>query len=141
MYFWVKAFHIIAMVAWMAALLVYPRYKMHQLKSHAGEPLFETMKSASILLRKTIMIPSMIATWVFGITLLWLNPGIFELVSFWLKFLLVIGVTAMHIYFSKVGRAIDSGDTSVSASRLRMLNELPFVMLIVIVILIVVKPL
>ena len=140
MYLWVKAFHIIAMVAWMASLLMYPRYKMHQAKSQPGEPLFDTMKEASILLRRIIMIPSMIATWVLGITLIGLNPAVFSLKFMWVKLLLVVLVTVLHIYFTKTGRKLDEGHGAVSIHRLRLLNEVPFVVLIVVVILVVVKP-
>jgi len=140
MYLWAKAFHIIAMVAWMASLLIYPRYKLHQAKSQPGDALFDTMKTASMQLRSIIMIPSMIATWVLGITLIGLNPSVFQLKFMWVKLLLVIGVTVLHIYFTKVGRALDAGDNTVSVNKLRMLNELPFVALIIIVILVVVKP-
>ncbi len=140
MYLWVKAFHIIAMVAWMASLLIYPRYKLHQAKSSSGEPLFETMKAAAAQLRGIIMIPSMIATWLLGITLIALNPSVFSQKFMWVKLLLVIAVTVLHIYFTKVGRALDGGESNVSVKKLRMLNELPFVALIVIVILVVVKP-
>ncbi len=140
MYLWVKAFHIIAMVAWMASLLIYPRYKMHQAKSTSGDVLFETMKTASAQLRGIIMIPSMAATWILGITLIALNPGVFQLKFMWVKLLLVVGLTALHIYFTKTGRALDNGDSNVSVNKLRMLNEVPFIALIVIVILVVVKP-
>jgi len=140
MYLWVKAFHIISMVAWMASLLIYPRYKLHQAKSQPGDSLFDTMQAASKQLRSIIMIPSMIATWVFGIALIALNPSVFQLKFMWVKLLLVVGVTVLHIYFTKVGRALDTGEGSVSVSKLRMLNELPFVALIIIVILVVVKP-
>ena len=76
MYLWVKAFHIIFVVSWMASLLVYPRYKMHQAKSKAGEPLFDTMMEASARLKRIILTPSLIAVWVLGITLLVMNPGV-----------------------------------------------------------------
>lgn len=140
MYLWVKAFHLIAMVAWMASLLMYPRYKMHQAKSQPGEPLFETMKDASVLLRRIIMIPSMAATWILGITLIGLNPHVFQLKFMWVKLLLVIAVTVLHIYFTKAGRALDEGGGTNSVARFRVLNELPFIALIIIVILVVVKP-
>ncbi len=140
MYLWVKAFHIIAMVAWMASLLIYPRYKLHQAKSQPGDALFETMKDSSLLLRKIIMIPSMIATWVFGITLIGYNPGLFQLKFMWVKLVLVIGLTGLHIYFTKMGRTMDNGVNTVAVRRLKLLNELPFVALIAIVILVVVKP-
>lgn len=129
-----------AMVAWIAALLMYPRYKMHQAKSMPGEPLFETMKTASAMLRRIIMIPSMAVTWILGMSLIAINPGIFQLKFMWIKLLLVVAVTALHIYFSKAGRALDeTGDVS-TVSKFRVLNELPFIALIFIVILVVVKP-
>lgn len=140
MYLWVKAFHIIAMVAWISSLLIYPRYKMHQAKSQSGEPLFEAMKQASMGLRQIIMIPSMIVTWVLGVTLIGLNPSVFQLKFMWVKLLLVIGLTVLHIYFTKVGRGLDDDGGEVSVGRLRVLNEIPFVVLIIVVVLVVVKP-
>ena len=140
MYLWVKAFHLIAMVAWMASLLIYPRYKLHQAKSQAGDSLFDTMQTASKQLRSIIMIPSMLATWVLGIALIALNPSVFQLKFMWVKLLLVAGVTVLHIYFTKVGRALDAGEGSVSVNKIRILNELPFIALIIIVIMVVVKP-
>jgi len=61
------------------------RYKMHQAKSEPGEQLFETMKDSSVLLRRIIMIPSLIATWVLGVVLIGLNPGVFQLKFMWVK--------------------------------------------------------
>ena len=140
MYLWVKAFHIIAMVAWMASLLMYPRYKMHEAKSQPGEPLFETMKDASVLLRRIIMIPSLAATWILGVALIGLNPGVFQLKFMWVKLLIVVGVTVLHIYFTKAGRALDENGDVSSVAKFRLLNELPFIALIIIVILVVTKP-
>lgn len=140
MYLWVKAAHIIAMVAWVASLLMYPRYKMHQAKSKPGEPLFDTMMQASVLLRRIIMIPSMAATWILGISLISMNPGVFQLSFMWVKLLLVLGLTVLHVYFTKAGRGLDTTGDPVSVRAFRMLNEIPFIALIVIVVLVVVKP-
>ena len=76
LYLWVKSFHLIFVIAWMAGLLILPRYKLHQLTSKPGEPLFETMKSASAKLRKIILTPSIILVWVLGISLIVINPAI-----------------------------------------------------------------
>ena len=73
LYIWVKAFHIIFVVALMAGLLIYPRYKLHQLSSKPGDELFETMKEASNRLRKIILNPALIIVWVLGITMLVMN--------------------------------------------------------------------
>ncbi|WP_018148814.1 CopD family protein [Henriciella marina] len=139
LYLWVKAFHLVFVIAWMAGLLILPRYKLHQLNSAPGEPLFETMKLASGKLRKIILTPGIILVWVLGITLLVLNPGLMS--SGWLhaKLLLVLVLSGLHGYFVALGKKIDRGE-AVSAKRLKLLNELPFVLMIVIVILVIVKP-
>lgn len=139
MYLWVKAFHIIFMVSWMASLLVYPRYKMHQVKSVAGEPLFETMKEASARLKRIILTPSLIAVWLLGLTLAGMNTGVFAGNWIWVKLLMVLGMTALHGVFVGIGKKIDRGD-EVSVKKLQMLNEVPFILLIIIVILVVLKP-
>ncbi len=141
MYLWIKAFHIIFIVSWMASLLVYPRYKMHQAKSKPGEPLFDTMMDASARLKRIILTPSLLAVWILGIALLVLNPGIVAGgVWIWIKLALVLVMTALHGMFVGIGKKIDRGDESVSVRKLQLLNEVPFVLLIVIVVLVVVKP-
>lgn len=140
LYLWVKAFHIIAVVAWMASLLIYPRYKIHQLSSTAGEPLFDTMQAASATLKRIILTPMLLVVWGLGLTLIGLNPEIMSQPSMHVKLLLVLVLTGFHGYFSAIGKKIDAGNTGVSAKRLRLLNEGPFILMIAIVILIVVKP-
>lgn len=140
LYLWLKAFHIIFVVAWMAALLVYPRYKLHQLKSVPGEQLFETMKEASAQLRRIILTPSLIAVWLLGITMLAVNPGVAAGKWLWVKLLLVVAITALHGVFVGMGKKIDRADGAVADRKLRMLNEVPFILLIAIVILVVLKP-
>ena len=140
LYIWIKAVHIIFVVAWMASLLIYPRYKLHQLKSQPGEDLFETMKDASLRLRRIILTPGLIIVWVLGLTLIALNQGLLS--SGWMhaKLLLVFGLSGVHGYFVSMGRKIDAGETPMSPKRLKMLNELPFIIMIAVVILAVVKP-
>jgi putative membrane protein len=140
LYLWTKALHIIFMVAWMASLLVYPRYKLHQLKSAPGAQLFETMQTASAQLRKIILTPSMIAVWLLGIALIVQNPGVAAGKWIWVKLALVLGMTALHGMFVGMGKKIDKGEGAVSEKKLRMLNEVPFVLLIVVVLLAVLKP-
>lgn len=140
LYLVTKALHIIFMVAWMAALLVFPRYKLHQVKSAPGEQLFDTMQSASAQLRRVILTPSLLAVWILGIALIVQNPAVVSGNWFWLKLVLVLGMTALHGMFVGMGKKIDKGDAAVSEKRLRLLNELPFVLLIAIVLLVVLKP-
>lgn len=140
LYNWVKALHIIFMVALMASLLIYPRYKIHQLSSKSGEPLFEAMKKSSNMLRKIIMNPSIILVWIFGLTMLYLNPDLLKMPWMHVKLLLVVLISALHGYFITLGKKIDRGGDGVTAKKLRMLNEVPFLMMIVVVIMAVVEP-
>ncbi len=140
LYLWLKALHIIFVVSWMASLLVYPRYKLHQVKAAPGEPLFETMKTASAQLRRIILTPSLLAVWGFGIAMVVVNPAIASGRWMWVKLLLVLGMTALHGLFVSIGKKVDAGTADVSVNKLRMLNELPFVLLIFIVLLVVLKP-
>ncbi len=140
MYLWTKAAHIIFVVSWIASLLVYPRYKIHQLGSKPGDELFESMRTASARLRRIIMTPSMIAVWVFGIALLVQNTSVFAFAWIWVKLALVLCVTALHGFYIKTGKAIDRGEATINAKKLKIANELPFVALVLITILVVVKP-
>lgn len=140
LYLWVKAFHIIAVIAWIASLLLYPRYKIHQLSGEMGSDVFNAMRDASARLKKTIMTPMLVAVWALGLTLLFLNPGLLGEPWMILKLCLVVALSGFHGMFSAIGKKIDTGSLPLSTGRLRMLNEGPFLLLIGIVILVVVKP-
>lgn len=140
MYLWLKAAHIIFVVSWIASLLVYPRYKLHQMSSKAGDELFDTMQLASARLRRIIMTPSLIAVWIFGIGLLSQNPHVFAFKWMWVKLAVVVLITGLHGFYVKTGKAIDRGDATISARNLKLANELPFIALVVIVIMVIVRP-
>ncbi len=140
LYLWIKAAHIIFVVAWMAGLLVYPRYKIHQLASQPGDQLFETMKDAAARLRRVILLPSMILVWVLGITLVMQNPSVFQGGWMWAKLALVVAITGLHGFYVKTGKQIDNGTSTIAVRTLKLTNELPFIALILIVILVVVRP-
>lgn len=143
-YSWIKAAHIVFVIAMMAGLLVYPRYKIHQLSSAPGEPLFETMKKSSNQLRMIILNPSLILVWVFGLLMLfidWQRGGQLFLEG-WMhaKLALVLVISGLHGYFIGLGKKVDRVSGTVQARRLRMLNEVPFLLMIGIVILVIVRP-
>jgi putative membrane protein len=140
LYLWVQAFHIIFVVALMGALLIYPRYKLHQIKSNPGEPLFETMKEASNRLLRIIMNPSLIIVWALGITMLVMNQALLSMGWMHTKLLLVVGLSGLHGYFISLGKKIDRGEVAATSKTLKMLNEVPFIIMIGVVILAVVKP-
>ena len=140
LYLWVKAFHIIFVVALMAGLLIYPRYKLHQLSSKPGDELFETMKDASNRLRKIILNPALIIVWVLGITMLVMNQSLLTVGWMHVKLLLVLVLSGLHGYFISIGKKIDRGDVAPTAKTMKMLNEMPFLIMIAVVILAVLKP-
>ncbi|MEO0448753.1 MAG: CopD family protein [Pseudomonadota bacterium] len=140
LYIWVKAIHIIFVVAWMAGLLIFPRYKLHQANAEPQGELFNTMKDASARLRRIILTPALLVVWGLGITMLVLNPALLSNGWMHAKLLLVLGLSGVHGYFISMGRKIDEGRDAVSAKTLKLLNELPFVIMIGVVILAVVKP-
>lgn len=140
LYVWVKASHLIFVIAWMAGLLIYPRYKLHQLSSAPGEPLFETMRLASLRLRKIILTPALLIVWALGLTLLALNTALLSNGWMHAKLLLVVVLSGLHGYFISMGRKVDAADGSITSKRLKLLNEAPFVVMIVVVILAIVKP-
>lgn len=144
LYNWLKAGHVIFVVALMAGLLVYPRYKIHQLSSAPGEALFEAMKKSSGQLRSIILNPSLILVWLFGLGMVyidWQRGGQLYLEGwFHAKLLLVLFISGMHGYFIGVGKKVDRVTGTVQAKTLRMMNEIPFLLMIGIVILVIVKP-
>ena len=141
LYPWVKSIHLIFVIAWMAGMLMYPRLKIYQLQSSPGEQQFETMKFAADRLRKIILSPSIIVAWGLGLVLVWMTN--WEYLSqgwFHAKLLLALVISAFHGMFIGLGKKIDTGDTSISEKRLRLYNEIPFVAMIIIVIMVIVKP-
>ena len=143
-YFWLKAGHVIFVVSLMAGLLVYPRYKIHQLSSMPGETLFDTMQHASERLRRIILNPSLILVWIFGLGMVlvdWYRGGnLFQTGWFVSKFLLVLILSGLHVYFIRLGRKIDQQEMHIRPATLRMMNEIPFILMIAIVVLVIVKP-
>ncbi|MGI9394553.1 MAG: protoporphyrinogen oxidase HemJ [Boseongicola sp.] len=141
-YPWVKALHVIAIISWMAGLLYLPRLFVYHVES-AGRnadthELFQTMERK---LLRVIMNPAMIATWVFGI-LLALTPGVVDWSAIWpwSKAAAVLGMTWFHHWCAKERKALVEGQTAKSGRYYRLMNEVPTVLLIVIVFSVIVRP-
>lgn len=139
LYLWIKALHLIFVVAFIAGMLVYPRYKLHQLSSSPGDELFETMKSASKKLKMIILNPSIILVWIFGVTMMVMNTALLQNGWFHVKLLAVLILTGLHGYFVMLGRKIDAGQ-DVSSKQLKMMNEVPFLLFIIAAVMVIVRP-
>ena len=140
MYLWVKAFHIIAVIAWMAGLLYLPRlYVYHAIveKDSARAQIFALMERR---LLKAIMNPAMIITFVLGIWMVLLNPGLISEGWFHTKVVLVFGLAGVHGKFAVMRKGLETGENVKSDRYYRIWNEVPTVLMIAIVILVVVQP-
>ena len=136
---WIKAFHIIAVIAWMAGLLYLPRLFVYHSEVPVGSPQSEMLKTHEMLLLRRIVNPAMIAVWLFGLTLAYVT-GAYQDTWFKLKFVLVLALSGLHGFFAASAKRFARDANTRSTRFWRLINEVPFVLVIVIVILVVVKP-
>ncbi len=138
-YEWLKAAHIIAMVAWMAGLFYLPRLFVYHAEAEPGSDKSETFKVMERRLHAVIMRPAMIATWVFGLALAWLGQW-WHAPWFIAKVCLVLVLSGFDGWLGARVREFANDQNTRSAKSYRIANELPTVVLIVVVILVVIKP-
>jgi putative membrane protein len=139
MVLWIKALHIIAVIAWMAALLYLPRLMVYHCAAAKGSIQSETFKIMERRLLKAIALPAMIVTWLAGLWLVY-ETGVWR--SGWMhaKFVLVLALSAMHGVMARWVREF-AADANTRPDRFyRLANEVPTLLMIGIVILAVVKP-
>jgi putative membrane protein len=140
-YPWIKSFHIVSMVAWMAGLLYLPRLFVYHAMAPVGSDRAETFKVMERRLLRGIMTPAMIATWGFGLVLAG-TPGLVDwrMGWIWAKLALVAALSAFHWALAR-WRGAFSANSNIHSSRFfRIVNELPTLAMIGIVLLVVVKP-
>lgn len=138
-YEWVKAIHVIAVIAWMAGMLYLPRLMVYHAEAQAGSIQSETFKIMERRLLKGIINPAMGLAWVLGLYLAWAG---FAFKGGWLhgKIALVLVLSGLHGYLSGRVRAFAEDRNDKSARFYRILNEVPAVLMAIIVILVIVKP-
>jgi putative membrane protein len=138
-YLWLKAGHIIFMVFWLAGLFILPRQLLYMLDTAKGSPEEDRWIKRIGLLRRLILTPSLVLTWLLGLALAFVigawSDG-------WLhaKLLFVVLLTAYHGWMVGQARRMAGGQRKLSARALRLWGEVPAVLLAVIVVLVVVKP-
>ena len=139
MYEWVKAFHIIAVIAWMAGMLYLPRLFVYHCEADAGSRQSETFKVMERRLLRLIINPAMIATWLLGLWLVW-QSGLYRAHWFEAKFVLVILLSGVHGVYVRAVKDFAADRRRRSQKYYRVLNEIPTVLMIAIIIFAVVKP-
>lgn len=140
-YPWMKSLHIMAVIAWMAGLFYLPRlYVYHAEQSKPGDSRDDVFQTMEHKLLKVIMNPAMIVTWIVGLWLVF-TPGIVDWTAVWpyLKAAAVIAMTWFHMWLAKRRKDFATGDNSLSGRQYRMMNEVPTVLMIIIVLSVVVK--
>lgn len=136
---YVKAFHVIAVISWMAGLLYMPRLFIYHSDAEPGTAQSETFKIMEQRLLRVIMNPAMMLTWLLGLFLAW---DVYQFRGGWLhaKIALVVLLTVVHVRFSRAVRDFTSDRARRPARYWRVMNEIPTLLMIGIVILVVVKP-
>ena len=144
MYEWIKAFHIIAAIAWMAGMLYLPRLFVYHCAAAKGSIQSETFKVMERRLLRAIINPAMIATWLLGLWLAWHGPdsrfGWFASGWFEAKLVLVLALSAVHGLLARWMADFAADRNRHSQRFYRIINEVPTMLMIAIVILAVVKP-
>jgi protoporphyrinogen IX oxidase len=141
LYPWIKSFHVISMVAWMAGMFYLPRLFVYHCETVPGSAESERFKVMEYRLLRQIINPAMIATFVFGI-LLMLTPGVITWTEGWwyVKLIAVVLMTGLHGAMSKWRREFMEDRNSRSPRFYRVANEIPTVLLVIIVIMVIVRP-
>ena len=141
MYLLFKSLHIISFVAWMAGLLYLPRLFVYHSEEKNNSDTYKKFLVMERRLLKFIMMPAMIATWIFGVSLYLINIENIAF-SFWFstKFFLVIALSGYHGYLSVCRKKFMTNSNNNSPRFYRIINEVPTIILILIVFLVIFKP-
>lgn len=139
-YLWVKALHIIAVIAWMAGLLYLPRLFVYHAEARAGSDGAAMLGIMERRLLRYIMNPASFAVWVFGLLMLYANPALLSEGWMHAKLGCVVLMTGLHHVFARWARKFASGGNTRPAKFYRIMNEVPTALMIVIVIMAVAEP-
>lgn len=136
---WIKAFHVVAVIAWMSGMLYLPRLFVYHTETVPGSAESERFKVMERRLLKAIINPAMIAVWILGLTLA-IVTGAYHDHWMQVKFVLVLIMSGLHGYFARCVRVFANDANTRPARFYRILNEVPTLLMIAIVILVIVQP-
>jgi putative membrane protein len=139
MYLWIKALHVIAVISWMAGMLYLPRLFVYHCEAEIGSKQSETFKVMERRLLKGIINPAIIVAWAAGLYLAW-DGGWFPHAWFHVKLTAAVVMSGVHGYFSRWQKAFAADRNQHSQKFFRIINEVPTILMILIVIMVIVKP-
>lgn len=134
-YLWILAAHVVSVITWMAGIFYLPRLFVHHTEqTEVGSEMDSVFQMMERKLLKLIMNPSLIATWLFGLLLV-ATPGIVDWSSVWpyTKGASILGMTWFHMWCGKRRKALLTGDRSLTGRQYRMMNEVPTILMLIIV--------
>ena len=135
-----KALHIISIISWMAGMLYLPRLFVYHVKAQKGSELSETLKIMEHRLLRFIINPAMILSYVFGIWMLTINTSLLQEGFMHVKLAAIIGMQITHAFLARYRRAFAKDENWHSARFFRILNEIPTLLMMIIVFMIVLRP-
>ncbi len=141
-YPWILSLHIVSVISWMAGMFYLPRlFVYHAETAPVGSEQSEIFKVMERKLIRAIINPAMVATWVFGLCLVF-TPGIIDWSSIWpwVKSAMVIGMSAFHGWLSARRKEFERDENTRSGRTYRISNEIPTVLMLVIVFMVIPKP-
>ena len=136
----IKALHILSVISWMVGLLYLPRLFVYHADAEIGTVRAETFKVMERRLFKAIMTPAMISSFIFGTWLIALNHGLVFETWFQIKVVAVLAMAACHGKFSKMRRLLENDIQLLSSKAYRIWNEVPTILMIIIIFMSVLKP-
>jgi len=139
---WTKALHVMSVISWMAGLFYLPRLFVHHVEqAGAAGKTHEIFSMMELKLLRVIMNPAMIATWLFGLMLAF-TPGIVDWSAFWpwIKAAMIVAMTWFHHWLGLRRKELLNGTCKTTGRQFRMMNEVPTLLMIVIVVMIIVRP-
>ncbi|NPA58594.1 MAG: protoporphyrinogen oxidase HemJ [Aquificae bacterium] len=141
MYLWIKAFHLISVISWMAVLFYLPRLFVYHAENRDKKEFVSVIKVMEYKLHKFIGIPAFWGTVITGLLMIWLNPEIFK-TGGWihLKLTAAVLLIAYYIHLAVIRRKLERDECTKSGKFFRIYNEVPTVLMIIIVIMAVVRP-
>lgn len=140
-YNWIKAFHLIAVISWMAGMLYLPRLFVYHADAEKGSELSETLKIMERKLLRIIINPAMAITWILGLSMLLANTTLLTSGG-WMhvKLTAVVLLSAFHGYLAKQRKVFLRDENKKTSKFYRKINEIPTILMIAIVIMVIVKP-
>jgi len=139
-YLWIKALHVVAVIAWMAGMMYLPRLFVYHHQAQKGGEAESQLIAMERRLLKGIINPSILAVWILAGLMLYADPSLLSEGWFQVKLVAVLGISAIHGVYSGAQRKFARGERPNTEKFWRIMNEAPFLLMIVAAVMVIVRP-